>query len=48
MIRIIICFIILSSCKSSQKCDAYTDVQYDIHESHTDEQKKYQSVETIR
>lgn len=48
MIRIIIILLLLSSCKTSQKCEAYSDVEYDIQEIHQDSQKKYQSVETIK
>lgn len=37
------------SCKSSKApCDAYGEVEYDIHKSNVESQKKYSSVCTIK
>lgn len=43
---VLILFITLVSCKTTSKCDAYSED--DIHKQHIDDQKKYCSVETIR
>jgi hypothetical protein len=39
--------ILLSSCKTTSKCDAYS-TKDDIQEQHLESQKKYCSVETIK
>jgi len=42
-----ILILLLSSCKTSQKCEAYSE-KFDIHEDHQAEMKKYCSIETIK
>jgi hypothetical protein len=40
--------IVLSSCKTSQRCEAYGEVEYDIHKEQLEAQKKYCSIEKIK
>ena len=41
--------IVLCSCKTTKThCDAYGEVEYDIHKSNVESQKKYSSVCTIK
>lgn len=45
--RFIILLLLLSSCKTTEKCESYTE-KYDIHEEHQADMKKYSSVEVLR
>jgi len=48
-IIVIVSLIVLASCKTSKThCDAYGELEYDIHKIDIDSQKKYTSVCTLK
>jgi len=48
-IIVIVSLIVLASCKTSKThCDAYGELEYDIHKVELESQKKYSSVSALK